>query len=150
MEKNIKIEIKSIRENHCSILYDNLPKTKNEFKKNTETLLGLNFSVNSKEKLLVTTLWIKLKNKNVEVPYVSLNFSYITYIENIEKFITKKDEENTEIKLPNEIMSIIISDVYATGRTILSLKLLDTVLRDCYLPFNGAATLMENIKQRQR
>ena len=48
--------------------------------------------------------------------------------------------------IPDEIMDVVIQEAFITGRMFLSSHVKNTALKDLYLPFNGASSLIKQVK----
>ena len=149
MEKKIKIRVLSIREEYFDICSDALPTQKDECN-NIYTMFAINFEIDKERSLLKATLWTNLFLPSKEdIPIVSYSFSYTLHIDPIQTLFSKVEGNQIDIKLPTDMASVILTDMYAAARALLSVKLSGTILNDYYLPFDGAAQLIENIRATQ-
>lgn len=145
MEKEVNVQIVLIKEDHFSIQYDKLPTSKDEI----AVILGYNWIIYPEQSDISLAMWIRLQKKDNsgidKEDIVSLRFSYTVHIDSLLSFAKKKSDKNA-IELPSTILSTIIGDAYATGRTLLSLKLANTTLKDFYLPFDGASNFIRTVQ----
>lgn len=63
--------------------------------------------------------------------------------------ITNAEKGTHDYKFPNGFIEAVLTDVYATGRVLIAQKLVGTRLEGMYLPFGGANSLIQIMKQRR-
>lgn len=142
MEKKTNVSIVSIRENSFSIRTQKLPASKDL----VDILLGYAWEVDIVHSNLTMTMWIRLQekgNSGVEKEdIVGLNFSYTVHIDDLPTFAKRQGQGSNTLEIPSTILDTIVRDTYATGRVLLSTKLVGTTLEGFYLPFGGASTFI--------
>jgi len=152
MEKNINIQVVSIKEELFSVSYENMPSSLEEAHAKLTHLLNIRFGIDEEKELFKTNIWIKFQNKENVNPdsdsVVSFRMVYVLRIANIRSFLNTVDD-TVEISLPDGVWRTILADVYATARAMLSVKLSGTPLHEFYLPFEGSKSLFENQLKRR-
>lgn len=114
------------------------------------TMFAINFEINKECSLQKAILWTNLFLPSKEdIPVVSYSFSYTLHIDPIQTLFSKVGGNQIDIKLPTDMASVILTDMYAAARALFSVKLSGTILNDYYLPYDGAAQLIENIRTNQ-
>lgn len=107
----------------------------------------ISFKLDKKGSVLVSnaslTYLIDKDEKSEKLTCIS--YSFIVYIKDLDNYI-----EDDKLKLPDRFMEELIYDVYSTGRVMAKERLIDTRLKDVYLPFGGASKIYELFKKSPR
>lgn len=144
MAETFKIKIHSISEKNFFLNHELLPKTKEACETELNPGFGFKISVDDDDSLLIVDANAFYSTAEANV-VASLEFEYSLCLENVSKFV-KVGDNGSEIKIPENLMEVIVQEIYVTGRTLLNRRLKNTVLEDLYLPFNGASDLWKKLK----
>lgn len=144
MADTFKIKIHSISEKDFFLKHKLLPKTKEACETELNPGFGFKISVDSENSLLIVDA-NAFYSTNDTIVVASLEFEYSLCLENVSNFV-KVGDNSSEIKIPKNLMEVIVQEIYVTGRTLLNRRLKNTVLEDLYLPFNGASDLWKKLK----
>lgn len=143
--EKFEVRIKSIQENAFSIDEELLIDQTDTTDININFLINFKYDANKSLFITNSTIAFILKEKEL----VRLSFSFIVEIKNIQSFIIDEKKDKC-IDLPDEFMETIISDVYATGRSMAHDRLSATILKDEYLPLGGAVQIFEMFKEKPK
>ena len=140
------IRLLSIVEKGFSLSPEKIPTTKEECENDIKPGFGLHLMVDIEKSTLTADAKVFYGYPNKQDGIVaSLDFSYVLYVERLNEFIKEVDGEK-KMAMPEGFMTDVISDVYATARTLISIRLASTPLKDLYLPFNGAKHIVKNME----
>ena len=79
----------------------------------------------------------------------ALRFRFTLEVDSLSKLehTTNPQKGTHQYKFPNGFIEAILTDVYATARTLMAQKLAGPRLENAYLPFGGASSLIRTMKR---
>ena len=146
MDNTRSIRLLSVREKVFSMDVEKIPATEKECERLIKPAFGFHLSIDKDNSTLTADVKVfyGYPDKPNEV-VASLEFSYTIFIERIEEVFIEGKNEKTKITAPVNLMKTIINDIYVTARTLISIHLVSTPLRDLYLPFDGASPIIDEL-----
>ncbi|WP_300790177.1 hypothetical protein [uncultured Bacteroides sp.] len=137
----LQISIKNIIENRytvdTTIIEDpNIP---------LATRIGYELIVDSSNEILTTLMEIAYETEDKRIA-VSLLFSYVLKVAGINELkVESLSDTKADYNFPRSFLEKLITDVYATGRVLMSNHIKGTRLEGLFLPFGGAEGIIEHL-----
>lgn len=148
MSDTRKIQLMHVAELEYDLKENLIPETKQQCETDINPGFGFKIKINEEDSTLsIEAIAFCANNAGVEVAFSK--FIYVLYIDNIGTVITK-NEDGSSFNVPDEIMDVVIQEVFVTGRMFLSSHVVNTALKDLYLPFNGASGLIKQVKLQDK
>lgn len=148
MSDTRKIQLIHVAELDYSLKENLIPETKEKCETDINPGFGFKIKINEDNSTLSIEATAFYANKaGVEV--ADSKFIYVLYFENMDTII-KKDKDESFLYIPDEIMDVVIQEAFITGRMFLSSHVKNTALKDLYLPFNGASSLIKQVKSQNK
>lgn len=148
MSDTRKIQLIHVAELEYGLKENLIPVTKEQCV--TDINPGFGFKIKIKEEdstLSIEAIAFYANNAGEQVAFSK--FIYDLYVEKIDTVITKNEGESS-FNVPDEIMNVVIQEAFVTGRMFLSFHVNNTALKDLYLPFNGASSLIKQVKSQNK
>ncbi|WP_195205028.1 hypothetical protein [Phocaeicola plebeius] len=138
-----KIKILSISEKSFFLEKELLPNTLEDCEKELHPGIGFKIMIDKENSKLTFDTTIFYANNTRIVS--SIEYLYTLLIEDIDKIvISSKDDK---LLIQDSFFDVIIPEIYITGRALFNKNLINTPIENLYLPFNGYADLLKQIKE---